>query len=120
MRKRLAWIWTWTAAVLWFVSPAGAQIKAVATVPDLGVILKAVGGDRVRVHTVARGDQDPHYVPAKPSLLRKFRGARFLVYNGMELEIGWASPADPRGPESPPPVGKSGGLQRVVVAPQGA
>ena len=89
MRKRLAWIWTCAAAVLWFVSPAGAQIKAVATLPDLGMILKTVGGDRVRVHTVARGDQDPHYVPAKPSLLRKFRGARFLVYNGMELEIGW-------------------------------
>ncbi|MDP6086792.1 MAG: metal ABC transporter substrate-binding protein [Nitrospinota bacterium] len=71
------------------VHPTYAQLKAVATLPDLGAILEEVGGNRVRVSTVARGDQDPHYVPAKPSLLRRFRGAAFLLYNGMELEIGW-------------------------------
>ena len=66
-----------------------AKLKVVATLSDLGWIAERVGGEDVEVEVLCPGDQDPHYLPAKPSLARKLRKADLLVYNGLELEIGW-------------------------------
>ena len=66
-----------------------ARLKVVATLSDLGWIAEEVGGDDVEVSVLCPGYQDPHYLPAKPSLARKMRSADLLVYNGLELEIGW-------------------------------
>jgi len=66
-----------------------AELKVVATLSDLGWIAKEVGGEHVEVSVLCLGYQDPHYLPAKPSLARKLRTADLLVYNGLELEIGW-------------------------------
>ena len=66
-----------------------ARLKVVATVTDLGWLAEQVGGNDVEVSILCPGYQDPHYLPAKPSLARKMRSADLLVYNGLELEIGW-------------------------------
>jgi len=66
-----------------------AKLNVVATISDLGWIAEQVGGDDVEVSVLCPGYQDPHYLPAKPSLARKMRSADLLVYNGLELEIGW-------------------------------
>lgn len=68
-----------------------AKLQVVATLSDLGWIAEQVGGDDVEVSILCPGYQDPHYLPAKPSLARKMRSAELLVYNGLELEIGWLS-----------------------------
>ncbi len=68
---------------------ARAELKVVATLSDLGWIAEQVGGDDVDVTTLCPGHQDPHYLPAKPSLTRKLKKADMLVYNGLELEVGW-------------------------------
>ncbi len=68
---------------------AHAELKVVATLSDLGWIAERVGGDDVEVTTLCPGHQDPHYLPAKPSLTRKLKKADLLVYNGLELEVGW-------------------------------
>jgi zinc/manganese transport system substrate-binding protein len=68
---------------------ATAKLKVVATLTDLGWIAEQVGGDKVEVEVLCPGDRDPHYLPAKPSLARKLSKADLLVYNGLELEIGW-------------------------------
>jgi len=72
------------ASVAW----AG-PITVVTTIPDLAAITTAIGGDLVRVETIDRGLQDPHFVDPKPSLLLKLSRADVLVEVGLELEVGW-------------------------------
>ncbi len=66
-----------------------AKVKVVATLADLGWIAEQVGGDDIEVEFLCQGHRDPHFLPAKPSLARKLKKADLLVYNGLELEIGW-------------------------------
>jgi zinc/manganese transport system substrate-binding protein len=71
------------------VGDGHAELKVVATLSDLGWIAEEVGGEDVEVSVLCPGHQDPHYLPAKPSLGKRLREADLLVYNGLELEIGW-------------------------------
>ena len=64
-------------------------LSVVTTTADLAAIAKAIGGDGVKVESIAKGFQDPHYVEAKPSFMRLVNQARLLVYAGLQLEIGW-------------------------------
>ena len=48
-----------------------AAVKVVATTEDLAALAREVGGDRVKVESIARGYQDPHFVEAKPSFILK-------------------------------------------------
>jgi len=64
-------------------------LSVVTTTPDLAAIARAIGGDGVKVESIAKGFQDPHYVEAKPSFMRLVNQARLLVYAGLQLEIGW-------------------------------
>jgi len=68
---------------------ARAELKVVATLTDLGWLATQVGGERVEVAVLCPGYQDPHYLAAKPSLSRQLRKADLLLYNGLELEVGW-------------------------------
>ncbi|MBO4350869.1 MAG: zinc ABC transporter substrate-binding protein [Proteobacteria bacterium] len=78
-----------TTFVLFFPSVAMAEIKVVATLPTLGAIARAIGGEDVKVETLATPTEDPHYVDPRPDYVLKLSRADLLVYNGMELEIGW-------------------------------
>ncbi|HEU4402041.1 MAG TPA: metal ABC transporter substrate-binding protein [Candidatus Polarisedimenticolia bacterium] len=68
------------------------RVRVVATLPNLGSIATAVGGDRVEVTTIATGTQDAHFVDPKPSYMVKLRNASLLLINGLDLEIGWVPP----------------------------
>ena len=70
-------------------SIAMAEIKVVATLPTLGAVARAIGGEDVKVETLATPTEDPHYVDPRPDYVLKLSKADLLVYNGMELEIGW-------------------------------
>lgn len=61
----------------------------VTTTTDIAAIAQAVGRERVKVESIAKGFQDPHYVEAKPSYMRLVNRARLLFYVGLQLEIGW-------------------------------
>ena len=67
-------------------------IDVVTTLPDLRDIAKQIGGDRVKVFSVAKGYQDPHFVDAKPSYIIKLQRADLFVQVGLDLEIGWVPP----------------------------
>ena len=69
--------------------PAAEPLSVVTTTTDLAAITKAVGGERVKVESIAKGFQDPHYVEAKPSYMRIVNQGRILFYVGLQLEIGW-------------------------------
>jgi len=68
---------------------AADTLSVVTTTSDLAALTKAVGGDRVKAESIAKGSQDPHYVEAKPSFMRLVNQARLLFYVGLQLEIGW-------------------------------
>ena len=72
-----------------FPRQAEAKVRVVATLADLGWIAEQVGGDDAEVEYLCKGHRDPHVLPAKPSLARKMKKADLLIYNGLELEIGW-------------------------------
>jgi zinc/manganese transport system substrate-binding protein len=64
-------------------------MAVVATLPGLGKVAEAVGGDKVTVTTIASGVQDPHFVDPRPSYMVKLRDAEAIVVNGLDLEVGW-------------------------------
>jgi zinc/manganese transport system substrate-binding protein len=81
----------WMIVVMMLVgaSMAEAAIKVVTTLPDLADLVRQVGGDKVAVDYIVRGDQNPHFVEVKPSYMMKLKSADLFVTIGMELEI-WA------------------------------
>jgi len=79
-------------AVLLSAVPARAQLNVVTTTPDLGSIAQEVGGDKVKVTSLAKGYQDPHFVEAKPSFVLLLNKAELLVAIGRDLEIAWLPP----------------------------
>jgi zinc/manganese transport system substrate-binding protein len=77
------------AGVLTGSLDAADKIRVVATITDLKVLTEAVGGDLVEVDALARGNQNPHDLEIRPSLMVKVRRADLLVMNGLELDQ-WA------------------------------
>src|SRR5512136_2259394 len=73
-------------------APARAAVNVVAATEDLADLTAQVGGDRVKVESIAKGYQDPHFVEAKPSFILKLAKADLLVVVGRDLEIGWLPP----------------------------
>jgi len=71
---------------------AQAKLNVVATLPDFGAIAQEIGGDKIKVTTIARGTEDQHFVDARPSYIRLLNQADVLVEGGAELEIGWLPP----------------------------
>lgn len=68
---------------------AAEPVAIVTTTTDIAAIVKAIGGERVAVESIAKGYQDPHFVEAKPSFVRVVNRARMLFNVGLELEVGW-------------------------------
>ena len=73
-------------------SSAAAQIRVVATTPDLASVAREIGGDKVNVVALAKPTEDPHYVDAKPSHIVTLNRADALIEGGAELELGWLPP----------------------------
>jgi zinc/manganese transport system substrate-binding protein len=73
-------------------SPASAQLRVVATTPDLASVAREIGGDRVSVVALAKPTEDPHFVDAKPSFIVTLNRADALIEGGAELELGWLPP----------------------------
>src|SRR5213592_1074348 len=80
------------ATVLSGTLPVQAKLNVVATLPDYGAIAEAIGGDKVKVTSLAKGTEDPHFVDARPSFIRVLNQADVLIEGGAELEIGWLPP----------------------------
>ena len=108
-----------TIAVLALIAagpPARAAVNVMATTEDLADLTRQVGGDRVKVETIARGYQDPHYVEAKPSFILKLAKADLLVVVGRELEIGWLPPLIQQSRNAKVQVGAEGYLDASLTA----
>jgi zinc/manganese transport system substrate-binding protein len=73
-------------------SSAAAQLRVVATTPDLASIAREIGGSSVNVTALAKPTEDPHFVDAKPSHIVTLNRADVLIEGGAELELGWLPP----------------------------
>jgi ABC-type Zn uptake system ZnuABC Zn-binding protein ZnuA len=63
------------------------RLRVVTTLPDYGVFAAIIGGDRVTVSSIVRGDQDAHFIRPKPSFVTMVRDADVLIETGLDLEI---------------------------------
>jgi zinc/manganese transport system substrate-binding protein len=70
-------------------TPALAKVNVVATLPFIGSIAKEIGKDKIEVTTLIKSSQDPHFAEAKPSMILAARKADIIMYNGLDLEIGY-------------------------------
>ncbi|MGD8859327.1 MAG: zinc ABC transporter substrate-binding protein [Myxococcales bacterium] len=68
---------------------AAADLKVVASTPDLAALARSVGGEHVEVTALSLHTQDPHFVDARPHLALKLARADLLLVVGLDLEIGW-------------------------------
>ena len=103
----------WLGLLLGLAWPSHAKLNVVATLPDYGAIAEEIGGDLVKVTSLARGTEDPHFIDARPSFIRVLNQADVLLEGGAEMEIGWLPPliASARNPKL-----ASGASGRVSMA----
>jgi zinc/manganese transport system substrate-binding protein len=71
---------------------AQAKTKVVVTYPYIASLVHEIAQDRVDVTTLAKGDEDPHFVVPRPSFIGRLRQADLLIINGASLEIGFVPP----------------------------
>ena len=78
------------AAALWFVTPAALADqpwRVVTTIPDYAWVARQIGGERLLVEAICRGDQDAHFVRPRPSFQMRLREADLFVTTGLDLEL---------------------------------
>jgi zinc/manganese transport system substrate-binding protein len=101
-------VWVGVLALA-FGGAAGAEPKrVVATFSILGDVVGQVGGDKVKVETLVKADQDAHGFEPRPSDVRALAQADLIVSNGLGFET-WLSKA----------VKASGAKAPVIVASKG-
>lgn len=66
---------------------AAQQVRVVATLPTYASIAQEVAGDRADVQSIARGDQDPHFVSPRPSFAAMIQRADLFITTGLDLEL---------------------------------
>src|SRR3989454_6189814 len=71
-------------------APAYADLKVATSLTDLASVAEFVGGKHVTAQSLCRGYEDPHFVPAKPSLMKAIQHADVFVSVGLELDAGWS------------------------------
>ena len=67
----------------------GGKIQVVTSIPDLADFSRRIGGEFVSVQSLAKGVEDPHGVPIKPSFVPKLNRADVLVVLGLDAEHSW-------------------------------
>lgn len=65
------------------------ELNVITTYPYIASIVEKIGGEKVKVKSLADGRWDPHTIIPKPSYIAQLRNADLLIINGAQLEIGW-------------------------------
>ena len=67
--------------------PPAAPIKVVTSLTTYAAIAREIVGERGQVNSIARGDENSHYVQPKPSFVPLLAGADVFVTTGLDLEL---------------------------------
>ncbi|MFQ5690279.1 MAG: metal ABC transporter substrate-binding protein [Gemmatimonadota bacterium] len=62
-------------------------LQVVATLPTYAAIAREITGDLANVRSIARGDEDPHFVNPRPSFARAIQQADLFISTGLDLEL---------------------------------
>ena len=87
--KTRSWLACILCSLVFQVQTVQAQLNVVTTTEDIASLVRVVGGKWVNVESLSQGYQDTHFVQAKPSLMVTVHKADLLIFQGMELEVGW-------------------------------
>lgn len=87
--KRFIWLFALAAVSALGAVPARADLKVATSLTDLASVAQFVGGKHVTAESLCRGYEDPHFVPAKPSLMKAIQHADVYISTGLELDAGW-------------------------------
>jgi zinc/manganese transport system substrate-binding protein len=68
----------------------GNNLNIVCSFSDYATIVQYIAGDKADVSYIASGEQDPHFVPPKPSFAVTLSKADMWVATGMDLEM-WSA-----------------------------
>ena len=68
----------------------GSGLNIVCSFSDYASIAERIAGDRGYVRYIAHGEQDPHFVPPKPSYAMMLHTADLWITTGMDLEM-WST-----------------------------
>jgi len=66
---------------------ANGRLNVVTTLSTYANIAKYIGGDKIDVHSIVKGDQDAHFVRPKPSYAVMLSKADVFVSTGLDLEL---------------------------------
>lgn len=66
------------------------ETNIITTVTDLRYIAEQIGKNKVKVESMIRGFDDPHFVMTRPDFLVKLSEAEIFCQIGLDLEIAWA------------------------------
>lgn len=77
-----------TGLVLLLMQGAMAKkLNVITTLTDYANIAKYIGGDKIDVHAIVKGNQDAHFVRPKPSYAVMLSKADVFVSTGLDLEL---------------------------------
>lgn len=68
---------------------AADRVEVFACEPEWAALAEQIGGDRVEIFAATTGQQDVHYIQARPSLIARYRQADLVICTGADLEAGW-------------------------------
>lgn len=69
---------------------SNARLTIICSFSDFATIAERIAGSHANVQSIAHGEQDPHFVPPKPSYAMMLSNADLWITTGMDLE-GWST-----------------------------
>jgi ABC-type Zn uptake system ZnuABC Zn-binding protein ZnuA len=80
------YIFTILVTIFLGISQSFALVKIAAAIPDLGSIASYIGGDKVEVFSIAKGNANMHTVEVLPSYMIKVSRAKLYLKVGLALD----------------------------------
>ncbi|MCY4321032.1 MAG: metal ABC transporter substrate-binding protein [Bdellovibrionaceae bacterium] len=71
------------------ISSSQKKLFVLTSTKTLQALIQKIAGDLLKIESLIKAKQDPHYLSAKPSYMLKANKADLLVLNGLDLEVGW-------------------------------
>ncbi|MBA3563449.1 MAG: zinc ABC transporter substrate-binding protein [Gammaproteobacteria bacterium] len=81
--------WIFAVLGLLLTGAAQADMRVFTCEPEWAALVAELGGDAVDAKSAITGQQDVHYIQARPSLIAGVRRADLVICTGADLEIGW-------------------------------
>lgn len=92
MKKRLLMIVAIFSLSLSFIpAQAASPMRVVTTLSTFADLVKTIGGDNVKVSSIASPRFNPHFIEPKPSDILRLKRADLFVHAGLDLEL-WRFP----------------------------